>query len=87
MGAAGVKADTATYSSLIDALGKAGWVEEAEEVFAAVGAAGAKADTVTYSSLIDALGKAGRAEEAQEVFAAMDVTRIGPNIRTCTSPS
>ena len=60
-------ADAVTYSSLVDAWGKAGDAVRAQEVFDAALAAG-MADEFTYTALVDAWGRAGEPVQAQRVF-------------------
>ena len=60
------------YPSLIDGLGKAGRLDEAERLFDKMVVKGCPHDSYCYNALIDALAKCGKTDEALALFKKME---------------
>jgi len=64
----GVEPDTQSYTTLMEAYGKAGLCDEAEQLLKHMEAAGFIADIVTYAVLVKAFAKAERYEEGLKYY-------------------
>ncbi|KAJ1697350.1 hypothetical protein LUZ63_005862 [Rhynchospora breviuscula] len=74
--------DIATYSIIIQGLGKLGEAEVASSVLEQLSKKGGYLDIVMYNTLINALGKGGRTEEATKFFNQMVASGVNPDVVT-----
>ena len=68
--------DVITFNALIDAYGKSGKPQEAEECFQRVEQARVWPDVITFNALVDAYGKNGKPPEAEECFQRMEFNEL-----------
>jgi len=59
----GIKPNTITYSSLINAYGKANQLSKMKEIVERMKKEGIESDVITYNSIIEALGSAEQIEK------------------------
>ena len=81
----GVKPNTATYTCLVDACGKAQQLERAFEVLGMMTEVHVQPNTHTYNALIDACAKGSEVDRAFDVLRQMESDYVQPNTTTYTA--